>query len=157
MKNFNTKKELIKTIHLLANGKISINDFITTYTYSIEEALEIAKKNPEFTQSEIYFLTRAHRHSLFYQTPFDRDQYKECCAIIVDGKRVKPTDKQIDACIDYIREHDFYECDFTIRTLVALYLTKKIDMKSENSSHEFQEKLELLEKKKLLAIQRPTR
>ena len=148
------QEELLKAIHRLANEQISINDFLTTYTYSLEDALRIAKKESEFTKEEISQLSRMYNYSLFYQTPFDREAYKECCAVMVDGKKVKPTDQQIDACLEYIRDHEFYECDFTVRTLIAMYLSKKIDMKSENSAKELQDKLEVLEKKKLSLVHR---
>lgn len=109
---------------------------------SIVELIEFAKKN-NLSADVIRGLHRFIKPYQIYTRPFSKKEYLSSTTLIIDEKAVKPTEQDVEMCIQYLKVNGSLVCDKTVRDTVRRYLSGEIDItqKSEEAT-----KQELIEK-----------
>lgn len=126
----------------LAKGEMAIEEYIMKSKMSIEELIEFAKKD-NLSADVIRGLRRFIKPYQIYTRPFIKKEYLSSTTLIIDEKPVKPTEQDVDMCIQYLKVNGSLVCDKTVRDTVRRYLRGEIDItqKSEEAT-----KQELMEK-----------
>ena len=109
---------------------------------SIEELIVFAKKD-NLSADVIRGLHRFVKPYQIYTRPFSKKEYLSSTTLVIDEKEVKPTEQDVDMCIQYLKSNGSLVCDKTVRDTVRKYLKGEIDItqKSEEAT-----KQELIEK-----------
>lgn len=129
------KKNIRRSIYLgllsktekLANGQMSIEEYISTSKLTIEELIEFAKEqhmNPDIIRG----LQRQKKAYKRYAKPFVKKNYLQSTILIINGKEVRPTEKDVDLCIEYLKVNEILICDKNVRDTVKKYLKGEIDI-----------------------------
>mgnify|MGYP004596925501 FL=1 len=121
---------------------MTIEEYISKSKYSIEELIEFAKRQ-HLSPDVIRGLHKLKQQYKLYTTPFNKKQYLKITAIMIDGKLVKPTEQDVDICINYLKKEGTRICDFTVQDIVRKYLRGKIEIPQENMSQNTTNKTEL--------------
>ena len=111
----------------LAKGKMTIEEYIMTSKTSIEELITFAKK--EHLSADI--IRGLYKYKSSYKTytrPFKKEEYLETTFLIIDGEEIRPTEQEVDACIEYLKANGSLICDKTVRTTISQYKRGKIDI-----------------------------
>lgn len=111
----------------LAKGKMTIEEYIMTSKTSIEELITFAKK--EHLSADI--IRGLYKYKSLYKTytrPFKKEEYLETTFLIIDGEEIRPTEQEVDACIEYLKANGSLICDKTVRTTISQYKRGEIDI-----------------------------
>ena len=111
----------------LAKGQISIEEYIMKSKTSIEDLITFAKK--EHLSADI--IRGLYKYIKPYKTftrPFKKKEYLETTFLIIDGEEIRPTEQEVDACIEYLKENGSLICDKTVRTTISQYKRGEIDI-----------------------------
>ena len=53
-----------------------------------------------------------------FTRPFKKKEYLETTFLIIDGEEIRPTEQEVDACIEYLKANGSLICDKTVRTTI---------------------------------------
>ena len=111
----------------LAKGQMSIEEYIMKSKTSIEDLIVFAKKEhlPFDIIRGLYRFVRPYKT---YTKPFNKKEYLSSTIIIINDKEVKPTEQDVDMCIDYLKENGFLICAKTVSDTVRKHLRGEIDI-----------------------------
>ena len=111
----------------LAKGKMTIEEYIMTSKTSIEELITFAKK--EHLSADI--IRGLYKYKSSYKTytrPFKKEEYLETTFLIINGEQIRPTEQEVDACIEYLKANGSLVCYKTVSDTVRKYLKGEIDI-----------------------------
>ena len=104
----------------LAMGQLSIEEYIMKSKTSISELIKFAKKE-HMSPSIIRGLYRYEKQYKALKKPFNKEEYLQTVMIEVDGEYVKPTEKDVDDCVDYLKSNGSLVCEKTVRETISKY------------------------------------
>ena len=111
----------------LVKRVMTIEEYIMKSKMSIEELIEFAKKN-NLSADVIRGLHRFIKPYQIYTRPFSKKEYLSSTTLIIDEKAVKPTEQDVEMCIQYLKVNGSLVCDKTVRDTVRRYLSGEIDI-----------------------------
>lgn len=117
---------LINKAEKLGKGEISLEDYVKSSKTSIEELIEFAKKE-KMSADVIRGLYKYKKPYAIYKKPFSKKQYLEGTILLIDGQEVRPTETDVDKCVEFLKANDSLICDKTVRDTVRKYLRGEID------------------------------
>lgn len=131
---------LINKAEKLSKGEMSLEDYIKCSKTSIEDLIVFAKKE-NMDASIIRGLHKYKKQYSIYKKPFSKKQYLESTILQIEGKEVRPTEEDVDKCVDYLNAMGSLVCDKTVRDTVRQYLRREIDitLKTEESQEQIEE------------------
>lgn len=132
----------------LAKGEISLEDYIKSSKTSIEDLIQFAKKE-KMGPDVIRGLNKYIKPYRVYKKPFSKKEYLNSTTLIIDGNEVKPTEEDVDRCVEYLKAMDSLICDKTVRDTVRKFLRGEIDITIEELQDSMEENEE--ETKKALS------
>ena len=135
-KNRKTYLGLLNKAKKLAKGELSIQEYVKRSKMSIDELILFANKN-EMGADVIRGLYRQKELYKMYTKPFSKKKYLDSTTILVNGEPVKPTEQDVDQCIEFLKSKKEIICEKTVRDTVRAYLRGEIDITvKENISEE---------------------
>ena len=93
---------------------------------SIEDLRTFAKK--EHLSADI--IRGWYKYIKPYKTftrPVKKKEYLETTFLIIDGEEIRPTEQEVDACIEYLKANGSLICDKTVRTTISQYKRGEIE------------------------------
>lgn len=118
---------LIDKAEKLAKGQMTIEEYIMKSKTSIEDLITFAKK--QHLQTDIIRgLYRYIKPYKTYKKPFSKREYLSSTILIINDKEVKPTEQDVDMCIEYLKANGSLICDKTVRYTIRMYLNGEIDI-----------------------------
>lgn len=130
---------LINKAEKLGKGEMSLEDYVKTSKTSIEDLIEFAKKE-KMSPNIIRGLHKYKKPYALYKKPFSKKQYLESTTLLIDGQEVKPSEEDVDKCVDYLTAMGSLVCDKTVRDTVRKHLKGEIDITLK--TEELQEQIE---------------
>ena len=118
---------LRKKAEKLAKGEMTIEEYIMKSKTSIEELITFAKKE-HLSSDTIRGLYKYIKPYKAYTRTFRKKEYLTSTIILIDGKEVKPTEQDVDMCIEYLKTNGALVCAKNIEDLVRKYLRGEIDI-----------------------------
>ena len=118
---------LINKAEKLGKGEMSLEDYVKSSKTSIEELIEFAKKE-KMSADVIRGLHKYKKPYAVYKKPFSKKQYLEGTILLIDGQEVRPTETDVDKCIEFLKANDSLICDKTVKDTVRKYLRGEIDV-----------------------------
>ena len=106
---------------------MTIEEYIMKSKTSIEDLITFAKK--EHLSADI--IRGLYKYKSSYKTytrPFKKKEYLETTILIIDGEEIRPTEQEVDACIEYLKANGSLICDKTVRTTISQYKRGEIDI-----------------------------
>ena len=127
---------LLNKAKKLAKGELSIQEYIKRSKMSIDELILFANKTG-MSADVIRGLYRQKELYKMYTKPFSKKKYLDSTTILVNGEPVKPTEQDVDKCIEFLKSKKEIICEKTVRDTVRAYLRGEIDITiKENISEE---------------------
>ena len=125
---------------------MTIEEYIVKSKTSIEDLITFAKKE-HLSADIIRGLYRYIKPYKTYTRPFSKQEYLSSTTLIINDKEVKPTEQDVDMCIEYLKAHGSLVCDKTVRDTIRMYLKGEIDItqRSEVIEEDARTQLETLE------------
>ena len=111
----------------LAKGEMSLVDYIKCSKTSIDDLIDFAKK--EHMEAEV--IRGLHKHKKLYaayKKTFKKEEYLKSNILIIDGQEVRPSEEDVDKCMDYLKAEGALICDKTVKDTVRGYLRGEIDI-----------------------------
>lgn len=111
----------------LGKGEMTLEDYIKCSKTSIDDLIVFAKK--EHMDAEV--IRGLYKHKKLYaayKKPFAKADYLKSTTLIIDGQEVKPTEEDVDKCVEYLQVNGSLICDKTVRDTVRGYLKGEIDI-----------------------------
>ena len=119
---------LVHKAEKLGKGEITIEEYLKTSKTSIEDLIAFAKKE-KMSADIIRGLYKQIKPYQLYSKPFKKKEYLEQTSIIMDDKQlVKPTEEDVEKCLEYLRANDIYVCDKNVRDTVKKYIKGELDI-----------------------------
>ena len=118
---------LINKAEKLGKGEMSLEDYVKSSKTSIEELIEFAKKE-KMSADVIRGLHKYKKLYAVYKKPFSKKQYLEGTILLINGQEVRPTETDVDKCIEFLKANDSLICDKTVKDTVRKYLRGEIDV-----------------------------
>ena len=142
----NTYLGLISKAEKLAKGQMTIEEYIMKSKMSIEDLIIFAKKQ-HLSTDIIRGLYRYIKPYNTYTRQFNKREYLNSTMLIIENKEVKPSEYDVDMCIEYLKGNGILVCDKTVRDTVRGYLRGEIDItqRSEVIEEDSRTQLEILE------------
>lgn len=133
----------------LAKGEMTIEEYVMKSKTSIEDLISFAKK--EKLSSDIVKGLYKYRGAYkVYTVPFNKNEYLSSTILEINGEEVKPTEQDVDKCIEYLKANDSLVCNKTIRSTVLKYKRGEIDISEIGEKKENIESKESVDKQKLV-------
>ena len=123
----------------LAKGEISLEDYIKISKTSIEDLIKFAKKD-KMDPNVIRGLYKYIKPYRVDQKPFSKRDYLDSTTLIINGNEVRPTEEDVDRCVEYLKANHSLICDTTVRDTVRKFLRGEIDVTI--SADELQDSIE---------------
>lgn len=111
----------------LGKGEMTLEDYIKCSKTSIDDLIDFAKKE-HMDADVIRGLYKYKKPYALYEKPFSKKQYLESTTLLIDGQEVKPSEEDVDKCVDYLTVMGALVCDKTVRDIVRKYLKGEIDI-----------------------------
>ena len=134
IKRRNNYLGLISKAEKLSKGELSLEEYVKTSKTSIEDLIEFAKKQ-KMSADIVRGLSKYKKPYSVYKKQFFKEQYLKVTILIIDGKEVKPTEEDVDKCIEYLKVNDYLICDKTVRDTVKSYLKGELDINIKNEEN----------------------
>ena len=121
------KMDLRDKAEKLAKGQMSIEEYIMKSKTSIEDLIVFSKKEhlPSDVIRGLYKYKNAYKT---YTRPFKKKEYLETTILIINGEEIRPTEQEVDSCIEYLKANGTLICDKTVRTTISKYKRGEIDI-----------------------------
>ena len=137
----------------LAKGEMTIEEYIMKSKTSIEELITFAKKE-HLSSDTIRGLYKYKKPYRVYTRPFRKKEYLTSTIIIIDGKEVRPTEQDVDMCIEYLKTNGALLCAKNIEDLVRKHLRGEIDITQKGEETTKQELIKkIIEQQETIAEQ----
>ena len=128
---------------------MTIEEYVMKSKTSIEDLITFAKK--EKLSSDIVKGLYKYRGAYkVYTVPFNKNEYLSSTILEINGEEVKPTEQDVDKCIEYLKANDSLVCNKTIRSTVLKYKRGEIDILEIGEKKENIESKESVDKQKLV-------
>lgn len=111
----------------LGKGEISLEDYIKCSKTSIDDLIIFAKKE-EMSADVIRGLYKYKKPYDVYKKPFNKKEYLATQGYFINGQEVKPTEEDVDKCIEYLQVNGALICDKTVKDTVRQYLKGDLDI-----------------------------
>lgn len=131
----------------LASGQMTVEEYIMKSKTSIDDLILFAKKQ-HLGADVIRNLTKCRGTYKMYKRPFNKAEYLKTTSLLINGEIVKPTEQDVDVCIEYLKANNVMICDATVRSTISQFkrgeldITKKTDRLVEESTQTQLESLE---------------
>lgn len=142
----------------LADGRLSVEDYIETSKMSLDELIKFAKKQ-KMGADVIRGLNKRKKEYEMYAKPFKKMEYLRSTIILINGEEVRPTAGDVEQVISYLNANQRLICAKNVADTVRGYLRGEIDIKVslaqkeaelsrlENEAKKIDEIEELIDKK----------
>ena len=130
---------LINKAEKLGKGEMTLEDYIKCSKTSIDDLINFAKKE-HMDADVIRGLYKYKKPYALYKKPFSKKQYLESTILLIDGQEVKPTEEDVDKCVEYLTAMGSLVCDKIVKDTVRKYLKGEIDITLKTA--ELQEQIE---------------
>ena len=130
----------------LGKGEMTLEDYVKCSKTSIDDLIIFAKK--ENMNADV--IRGLYKHKKLYATykkPFAKADYLKSITLIINGQEVKPTEEDVDKCVEYLQVKGSLICDKTVRDTVRGYLKGEINITIKEA--ELEEQIE--ENKKIIS------
>lgn len=124
LKNFVGLKELFWKI---AKDEITMEDYVRRAKTSFDELLTFARSQQMPAGAIIAFEKRREEYKTV-KTPFSRAKFLKESKIMVGDQEVKPTNEDVDKCLEFLKENNVFICDRYVRDTVIGYIRGEIDI-----------------------------
>ena len=111
----------------LATGEMEMLEYISTSKTTIDELISFAKKQ-KMSPDVVRGLYKRKTEYASFKQPFKKEEYLSQTTLIIDGKYVKPTEKDVDICITYLKLNGTYICKKTVQETIRSFLKGEIDI-----------------------------
>ena len=118
---------LRSNVEKLAKGKITIEEYIMHSKTSLEDLILFAVKE-HFPPDVIRELSKYKEEYKIYSKPFIKSQYLKTNSFIINGEMVKPTEQDVDVCIEYLKANGTLICDKNVRDTISKYKRGQLDI-----------------------------
>ena len=131
---------LISKAEKLAKGEMTIEEYIMKSKTSIDDLITFAKKKG-LSADVIRALYKYKKTYNAYKKPFSKKEYLNSTIFLIDGKEVRPTEQDVDMCIDYLKVNGSLICDKTVSETISKYKRGEVDItiKEENLQKQIEE------------------
>ena len=106
---------------------MTIEEYIKKSKMSIEGLIEFAK-TAKMDANVVRGLRQYIKPYKIYTTPFSKEDYLKHTILIINGKEVRPTEQDVDICIEYLQKNDALICNKTVRETISKYKKGEIDI-----------------------------
>ena len=114
----------------LSKGEMTIEEYIKSSKTSIEELIQFAKKN-NMGADVVRGLYRYKDLYKTYTTPFRKKEFIKITTYHINGEEIKPTEQDVDKCIEYLKSNDELICHKTVTDLIKKYYKGEVDITLE--------------------------
>ena len=128
----------------LGKGEMTLEDYVKCSKTSIDDLIIFAKKE-NMDADVIRGLYKYVKTYKSYKKPFAKTEYLKSTILIINGQEVKPTEEDVDKCVEYLKASGSLICDKTVRNTVRGYLKGEIDITIKEE--DLEEQIEENEKK----------
>lgn len=111
----------------LGKGEMSLEDYIKCSKTSIDDLIIFAKKE-NMDADVIKGLYKYVKPYKSYKKPFAKVDYLKSTILIINGQEVKPTEEDVDKCVEYLQVNGSLICEKTVKDTVRGYLKGEIDI-----------------------------
>lgn len=124
---------------------MTLEDYIKCSKTSIDDLIAFAKKE----NMDAVIIRGLFKHKKLYSAykkPFTKADYLKSTTLIIDGQEVKPTEEDVDKCVEYLQVNGSLICDKTVRDTVRGYLKGEIDItiKEADLAEQIEENKEII-------------
>lgn len=123
---------------------MTLEDYVKCSKTSIDDLIIFAKKE-NMDADVIRGLYKYVKTYKSYKKPFAKTEYLKSTILIINGQEVKPTEEDVDKCVEYLKANGSLICDKTVRNTVRGYLKGEIDITIKEE--DLEEQIEENEKK----------
>ena len=129
----------------LGKGEMTLEDYVKCSKTSIDDLIAFAKKE----NMDAVIIRGLFKHKKLYSAykkPFTKADYLKSTTLIIDGQEVKPTEEDVDKCVEYLQVNGSLICDKTVRDTVRGYLKGDIDItiKEADLAEQIEENKEII-------------
>ena len=118
---------LMNNVKKLTKGEMTIEEYIMHSKTSIDDLITFAKKQ-EMDANTIRSLYKYKKPYNAYKKPFSKKEYLGSVILMIEGKEVSPTEKDVDKCVDFLKVRGSLICYKTVSDTVRKYLRGEIDI-----------------------------
>ena len=111
----------------LGKGEMTLEEYIKCSKLSIEDLIDFAKKQ-NMSSDIVRGLYKYKKLYTVYKKPFVKADYLKSTTLIIDGQQVRPTETDVDKCIEYLQANGSLICEKTVKDTVRGYLKGEIDV-----------------------------
>ena len=111
----------------LGKGEMALEDYVKCSKTSIDDLIVFAKKE-KMNADVIRGLYKHKKLYAIYKKPFVKANYLKATTLIINGQEVKPTEEDVDKCVEYLKVNDSLICEKTVKDTVRGYLKGEIDI-----------------------------
>lgn len=105
----------------LADGRLSVEDYIETSKMSLDELIKFAKKQ-KMGADVIRGLNKRKKEYEMYAKPFKKMEYLRSTIILINGEEVRPTAGDVEQVISYLNANQRLICAKNVADTVRGYL-----------------------------------
>ena len=106
---------------------MTIEEFVEYSKIRLEDLIDIAEKS--HMSIEIIRKLKGYLKTYKnYTQPFNKKSYIETMSYVIDGKKVKPTEQDVERCIEYLKANHCAICFGSVERTVSKYLRGKLDI-----------------------------
>ena len=106
---------------------MTIQEYIKKSKTTIDGLIDFAKKE-HLGQDVISGLYRYKKPYQKYSKIFNKTEYLADTILLINGKEVRPTEEDVDKCIQYLKAKGSFICDITVRDTIRMYKRGEIDI-----------------------------
>ena len=121
----------------LGKGEMELEDYVKCSKTSIDDLIVFAKKE-KMNADVIRGLYKYKKLYATYKKPFVKANYLKSTTLIINGQEVKPTEQDVDKCVEYLKINDSLICEKTVKDTVRGYLKGEIDITIKDGEPEKQ-------------------
>lgn len=137
---------LMSKAEKLSKGEMSLEEYIMKSKTSIDDLITFAKKKG-MSADVIRGLYRFKKTYNAYKKPFSKKEYLSSTILLIDGEEVRPTEQDVDMCVEYLKVNGSLICDKTVRKTISQYKRGEVDItiKEEDLQQQIEENETIIE------------
>ncbi len=112
---------------LAMGGDKEMCEYIMTSKTTIDELIDFAKKQ-KMSPDIIRGLNKQKPRYVAFKRPFKKEEYLAQTTLMIDGEYIKPTEKDVDMCLAYLKSNGYYICNKTVKDTIRGFLKGEIDI-----------------------------
>lgn len=106
---------------------MTLEDYVKCSKTSIDDLIIFAKKE-NMDADVIKGLYKYVKPYKSYKKHFEKTEYLKSTILIINGQEVKPTEEDVDKCVEYLQVNGSLICEKTVKDTVRGYLKGEIDI-----------------------------